>query len=72
MTITRDEVLKALCAITTKVGKHLDNMQPYDCFCRAFADTNPNFQFSPEVIAFIEQAVQAKIELAQGVYASND
>lgn len=68
MTITRDEVLSALCQITTKVGKHIGNLQPYDCFCRA-PECDEGFQFSPEIITFIEQAVKAKIELGQGVYA---
>lgn len=54
----KEEVIKKFCELSTKVGKEVFNSTvPHDCFCV----NSPNFQFSPEIIAFITEAVELRI-----------
>lgn len=51
----RKDVLKRLCALCCEVGEQED--LPHDCFC----SDDPNFQFSEEIIKFIENSVREKL-----------
>jgi hypothetical protein len=53
----RKDVLKRLCALCYEVGEQLSEDLPHDCFCLEA----PNFQFSEEIIKFIEDSVREKL-----------
>lgn len=61
--MTKDEVLARLCALTTRVGEHLNHV-PHECFCGAAAEgrPGPNFRFGEGVLAFVEAAVLGALE----------
>jgi hypothetical protein len=62
----RDAVVERLCELATKVrDQHFGLLHPTDCFCEGASKFN--FQFSPEVIEFIEQAVNEKLIWEQKV-----
>lgn len=59
--MTRKEVLIKLCEITTSVmERQYRGLYTADCFCNEDID-NPNFQFEPEILDFIQQAIAEKI-----------
>ena len=54
------DVIQAFCEIAAKVGKaRYGSTIPYDCFC---GKKSPYFQFHPEIIAFIRNAVDTAID----------
>jgi hypothetical protein len=59
--MTKQEVLEHLCDLCTRVmAREFDYREPADCFCNP--KHNPNFQFSPRILQFIEEAIEAHLE----------
>ena len=57
----KQAVIERLCQLTTDVMAHGFNFsEPADCFCNEDLQDN-NFQFSEDVILFIEAAVKEKL-----------
>ena len=58
------DVIRKLCSLSTNVGNEVfGNLNPHDCFCDMSKMRNPcDFQFSEEIIAFIETAILEKIQ----------
>ena len=57
--MTREEVIKRFCALSTKVmEKQFNYLIPADCFCgeKAFGGA-----FDSEIVEFIESAVEEKL-----------
>ena len=64
--MTKTEVITRLCDLSSQVGdKVFKNKEAHDCFC----DLNPmaGFQFSEQVILFIEKAVKEAIEVEEAL-----
>lgn len=60
--MTKQEVLERLCALSTRVGRHLDHEYSHDCFCGAGRKDFVNgFRFDEQILAFIEAAVNDRI-----------
>jgi len=60
--MSKKEIVIRLCMLTTKVmNKKYNYTEPADCFCDASV-LNSSFNFSPEVLKFIEEAVDEKLE----------
>jgi hypothetical protein len=58
--MTQQEVLERLCALCTEVmAREFGYEVAADCFCNS--KHNPGFQFSPQIIRFIEEAVTARL-----------
>jgi len=56
--------IQALCEIVSGVGSiHFDNKLEHDCFCELFTQTHEPI-IHKEVIEFIREAVQEKMERA--------
>ena len=56
----REDVIKRLCVLVSEVGlEHFQNKYAHDCFC--IDNEGYDFQFSEEVIAFIENVVRKEI-----------
>jgi hypothetical protein len=59
--MTKQEVLERLCDLCSEVmAREFDYLEPADCFCQP----NPehDFQFSPRILQFIEEAVGSRLE----------
>jgi hypothetical protein len=63
------KIIERLCCLASKVGDQAFNAQEaHDCFCPHFTDEDSchlpggGFQFSEKVLAFIEEAVNEKLE----------
>ncbi len=62
MSNTKEETIERLCKIVTKVGEHFEHTYAHDCFCHE-ADPNwDDFRCDDEVLDFIEEAVNEKLE----------
>ena len=58
----KHEVIERMCALSAKVGSEVfKDSEAYDCFCRVGHPTNNHYQFSEDVLKFIETAVAEKI-----------
>lgn len=56
--MTREEVIEAFCALSEQVmSKKFRGQRAADCFCGNNATSLPNFQYEPEVMQYIEDAV---------------
>jgi hypothetical protein len=60
--MTRSEVLTRLCKLSDRVGDYFRNDYPRDCFCGEDVYASPGYAFAPEVLEFIERAVEAAME----------
>ena len=62
--MTKAKLLERLCAVARKVKEEKlgESILPKNCFCGAVTVTDSEFQCSESVIAFIESAVQEKIQ----------
>ncbi len=74
---TKDEVIKRICELAGQVGYHLQNKYPgstrlrdgyhlqnkyaADCFCAESEQPPEYFRFEPEIMKFIEEAIQEKM-----------
>ena len=67
----RDDLMERLCKLATLVGGEIyHDKHAHDCFCaRHYSDPKDynlpaawNFQFSPQIIEFIEKAVLKAID----------
>lgn len=60
--MTKEEVIKRFCALASEVGPKLSSLHAHDCFCGennlSGNDTFGGFQFSHEIMEFIEEAVR--------------
>jgi hypothetical protein len=57
--MTRAEVIEAFCALSEQVmSKKFNCSRAADCFCSDDPKFYGNFQFEPEIIEFINSAVQ--------------
>jgi len=55
----KDDVIEQFCELATLVGDNVfHNKYAHDCFCQ---DTNADFQFEPQIMKFIKDAVKEKI-----------
>lgn len=60
--IKKEKVLERLCEISSEVMDAMYNCsKPADCFCGDNPGHPNHFQFSEEVLSFIEDAVREKI-----------
>ena len=60
--ITKSDLLARLCALCTEVGERLYNSrEPHDCFCNARTEDSDSFQFSSDIIDWIEEVVELSI-----------
>ena len=60
-TTRKQEVITRLCALASVVGdKEFQNRHAHDCFCHKSL-MECGFQFSDNVLEFIEQAVHEKL-----------
>ena len=60
--MTRDDVLRELCALASKVGAELFNDDySHDCFCAERIADDTDFRFERSVMDFIKQAVEEKM-----------
>lgn len=59
--MTKKEVIERLCKLGSGVGEYKNHMHAHDCFCREGPEEY-GFNFSEEVMKFIEEAVATKIE----------
>jgi hypothetical protein len=60
--MTPQEVQNRLCMLTTKVmEKQFSCHTPADCWCGQ-KEIAPGFQFSEDIIKFIEEAVEEKLK----------
>ena len=65
--MNRNEVLERMCKLSTKVMIDMfDASVPADCICIDNARQKQYFQFSEKVMSFIEDAVNSKLEAAEG------
>lgn len=55
----REDVIKKLCVLCTKVGEseHFDNKYAHDCFC----GEKEAFQFDRKILDFITDAIDEKL-----------
>lgn len=58
--MTKKEVIQRLCKLASDVGEHKNHRCAHDCFCEEAAFDI--FNFSEEVMQFIEEAVETKIK----------
>jgi hypothetical protein len=59
--MTKQEILERLCDLCTRVmAREFGYLEPADCFCKHEPDLD--FRFSPKVLQFIEEAVEAHLE----------
>ena len=59
--MTKDEIIKRLCDLSTKIGNVVFEEQiPHDCFCGE--KESDNFQFDETILEFIESAVNNRID----------
>ena len=59
----RDEVIKAFCELSSRVGEQVfQHSRAHDCFCNG---PDVYFQFDDEVFQFIVDAVEEKIKRKQ-------
>jgi len=59
--MSKDQVIKQFCQLSSKVMDRVFSFsKPADCFCEN--KESVNYQYSPEVIEFIKQAVQEKLD----------
>ncbi len=58
---TKDEVIKRICELAGQVGYHLQNKYAADCFCAESEQPPEYFRFEPEIMKFIEEAIQEKM-----------
>jgi len=57
------EVIERLCSLTSEVMRGAYGCSiPADCFCGASKSKASDFQFSEEIIEFVENAVWEKIQ----------
>jgi hypothetical protein len=61
--LTQKEVRARFCGLSTKVMENkFDLIEPADCFCGGNPMLDPSgYQFSAQVMQFIEQAVDEKL-----------
>jgi hypothetical protein len=58
--MTKRAVLERLCILARKVGEEeYNSLEPYDCFCGE--KIHPDYQFSTQILEFIEEAVNTKL-----------
>lgn len=63
MKIKKEEVIKQLCLLCTKIGEDVfDSCIPHDCFCGDNKNFEFDFQFAEEIITFLEKSVDERIE----------
>ncbi len=68
MSNTKEETIERLCKLVTKIGEHFEHRYAHDCFCHE-ADPNwDDFRCDDEVLDFIEEAVNEKLEEYQDSY----
>ncbi len=61
----KQEVLERLCALCTLVAdQKYDHKIPADCFCGIRSESF--FDFHPEILAFIENAITEKLKGERG------
>lgn len=61
MKLTKGEVRERLCRLATEVmSKKFGYLQPADCFCKDH--TKGDYQFSDEILKYVEDAVNQKME----------
>ena len=60
--MTREEVIRRLCALATEVGPRLNPLHAHDCFCGenelSGTDAFNGFQFNEEIVEFIENVTR--------------
>jgi len=60
--MNKDQVIKRLCALSSNVGsRKFKSSIPHDCFCEDGKNSCFSFQFDEQIIEFIEQAVNEKL-----------
>ena len=60
--MNRNEVIKRFCELATVVGAHHDHEHAHDCFCSDRGVPFGGFQFNPQIIGFIEDAVKQAMD----------
>lgn len=63
MNLDKSEVIQRFCKLASKVGEvKFKHKIPHDCFCKEKCYNQNYFQFDEEVLEFIEDAVNDKLE----------
>lgn len=58
----KSEVIEALCVLADKVGEHkFKHTVASDCFCQKVGPPDELFRFDEEVLQFIKDAVDEKL-----------
>lgn len=59
----KHEVIEAFCKLSREVmEKKFNFIQPADCFCNPGAKPMGSYQFSTEIMQFIENAVRKELD----------
>ena len=66
--MTRNEILKRLCELSTKIGNSNGDLLAHDCFCEGYNERS--FIFDEKIINYIEWCVNnSKVDFKEFVMA---